>query len=158
MKEKSEKPQIEKDYFNSMPSHPAIQSLFNSIHYTKETNEPSLKTNAIDTSRFRLNEPTESHATEAISSIKTPKKSKTSKPHLDQWDNATNNAFAQLEQQVNRIENLELMNQFGANKWKLYNFQLETIANGIQREIEKLKHEEKEIEKQRFFDQVSFFI
>ncbi|KAG0150990.1 hypothetical protein CROQUDRAFT_651866 [Cronartium quercuum f. sp. fusiforme G11] len=44
---------------------------------------------------------------------------------LKGWQQSFNNSKAQLEQQRLRLLNLNLINQFGSNHWKLYNFLIE---------------------------------
>lgn len=49
------------------------------------------------------------------------------KNDISAWQECVNNSMAQLEHQAVRIENLELMSQFGTNAWKVYN---EYVARG----------------------------
>lgn len=53
---------------------------------------------------------------------------------LSSWKTSLQNAKSQLEQQRIRLLNLKLMNQYGANHWRLSNFLIE-------KEIEKLDNE-----------------
>ncbi|KAI9193695.1 Pre-mRNA-splicing factor SPF27 [Polychytrium aggregatum] len=92
--------------------------------------------NAIDISKFRLDAPAEDQADDP-----------------DAWLAAVENAHAQLEHQHNRLINLELMNKFGANAWKLYNFQLEHTVQAFERKIEEERQAIVEINKQRKLDQ-----
>lgn len=43
------------------------------------------------------------------------------KNDITAWQECVNNSMAQLEHQAVRIENLELMSQYGTNGWKVYN-------------------------------------
>lgn len=43
------------------------------------------------------------------------------KNDITAWQECVNNSMAQLEHQAVRIENLELMSQYGTNAWKVYN-------------------------------------
>ncbi|KAI9336744.1 Pre-mRNA-splicing factor SPF27 [Obelidium mucronatum] len=80
--------------------------------------------NAIDTSRFRLEPPSNPHSEE-------------------DWKAAVDNAHAQIEHQQNRLVNLELINKFGANAWKLHNFQLEAGIAQQKQELLDLNKERK---------------
>ena len=72
------------------------------------------KTNSIDTSRFRLQEPKEDQ----------------------DWSSAVNNAMAQLEYQENRYMNLDLLNKYGSNAWKIHNFQMEQLIKNVKEELD----------------------
>lgn len=50
-----------------------------------------------------------------------PAPSSGQKNDISAWQECVNNSMAQLEHQGVRIENLELMAQFGTNAWKVYN-------------------------------------
>lgn len=50
-----------------------------------------------------------------------PAPSSGQKNDISAWQECVNNSMAQLEHQAVRIENLELMSQFGTNAWKVYN-------------------------------------
>ncbi|KAG2468156.1 SPF27 factor, partial [Polypterus senegalus] len=50
-----------------------------------------------------------------------PAPSSGQKNDITAWQECVNNSMAQLEHQAVRIENLELMLQYGSNAWKLYN-------------------------------------
>lgn len=56
-----------------------------------------------------------------------PAPSSGQKNDISAWQECVNNSMAQLEHQAVRIENLELMSQFGTNAWKVYN---EYVAAG----------------------------
>ncbi|XP_010782564.1 pre-mRNA-splicing factor SPF27 [Notothenia coriiceps] len=43
------------------------------------------------------------------------------KNDITAWQECVNNSMAQLEHQAVRIDNLELMSQYGTNAWKVYN-------------------------------------
>jgi pre-mRNA-splicing factor SPF27 len=96
-------------------------------------------TSAIDTGRFRLDPPKPlTNPDEQVAS----------------WKSAVNNSRAQLEHQQSRLLNLELINQFGANAWKLHNFQLEAEVKRLQEELQRRKQEIQDLNKQRKLDQV----
>lgn len=50
-----------------------------------------------------------------------PAPSSGQKNDITAWQECVNNSMAQLEHQAVRIENLELMSQYGCNAWKVYN-------------------------------------
>lgn len=74
------------------------------------------KTNSIDISRFKLQEPKEDK----------------------DWSSAVNNAMAQLDYQENRFTNLDLLNKYGSNAWKIHNFQMEQLIKNIKDELDNL--------------------
>ncbi|CAI2723986.1 unnamed protein product [Schistosoma spindalis] len=51
------------------------------------------------------------------------------------WQDAMENAEAQLEHQATRIENLELMADYGCNAWKQYNNVLESSLQIYEKEL-----------------------
>ncbi|KAJ3039571.1 hypothetical protein HDU99_010230, partial [Rhizoclosmatium hyalinum] len=91
----------------------------------------------IDTTRFRLEPP--SHAQTASE---------------DQWAAAVANAHAQLEVQLARIATLELVSAFGANQWKIANFQLESMVARVRAEADAVKAELLALNKDRKTDQL----
>ncbi|KAI9017351.1 breast carcinoma amplified sequence 2 [Gaertneriomyces semiglobifer] len=92
---------------------------------------------SIDTVRFRLE----------------PPKDTTSE---DDWEAATRNSEAQLEHQYNRLINLELVNKFGNNAWRLHNYQLEHGVKAVAKELDWEKEEITEINKQRKIEQIRY--
>ncbi|KAJ3196183.1 pre-rRNA-processing protein esf1 [Irineochytrium annulatum] len=97
------------------------------------------KVSAIDTSRFRM-EP--------------PKPSNLPEEQEKGWRDAVNNAQAQLEHQHNRLLNLELINKFGQNSWRIHNYQLEGAVNQLKLQAKQQKEELQELNKERKIDQV----
>ncbi|KAJ3145499.1 hypothetical protein HDU86_000885 [Geranomyces michiganensis] len=84
----------------------------------------------LDIARFRLEPP------------KNPKS-------LADWQTALDNAEAQLEHQANRLLNLELVNTFGSNAWKLHCYQLEWLAASLQKEVDAAAKEVTDVNKER---------
>eukprot|EP01097_Dermamoeba_algensis_P002184 TRINITY_DN1873_c0_g1_i1.p1 TRINITY_DN1873_c0_g1~~TRINITY_DN1873_c0_g1_i1.p1 ORF type:complete len:237 (-),score=70.84 TRINITY_DN1873_c0_g1_i1:161-871(-) len=74
---------------------------------------------------------------------------------LAAWKKAVQNASSQLEHQQLRLQNLELLNVYGTNSWRLSNIDLEQTKNYLQKQLEQLQHEIEEINKQRKSFQVS---
>ncbi|KAI8818145.1 Pre-mRNA-splicing factor SPF27 [Fimicolochytrium jonesii] len=95
----------------------------------------SKPTTLINTTRFRLEPP--------------PQKSS-----LETWEKAVENAQAQLEHQSNRLINLELVNSFGSNAWKVHCHQLEWLNKSLAKEVEEIKKEVVDINKDRKVEQL----
>lgn len=57
---------------------------------------------------------------------------------------------------MNRLYNLELLQKYGANAWRVHNFQLEHELQQYQRTLEEYKQNILEINKQRKSEQVIF--
>ncbi|CAG8493886.1 8325_t:CDS:2, partial [Scutellospora calospora] len=89
----------------------------------------------MDTSRYKLIEPEDKEDEEA-------------------WKKAIDNSNAQLQHQNLRFFNLELLQKFGANAWKLHNFQLEHQLQQLQRLLEEYRQNILELNKQRKSSQV----
>jgi pre-mRNA-splicing factor SPF27 len=65
------------------------------------------------------------------------------------------NAEAQLEHQRTRTANLELMNKFGSNHWRVTNFLVEKDLERIQREDEDVRKRTEDVNRSRKSAQVS---
>ncbi|GBB88106.1 hypothetical protein RclHR1_14620006 [Rhizophagus clarus] len=89
----------------------------------------------MDTSRYKLAEPENKDDQEA-------------------WNDAVNNSKAQLQHQNLRMFNLELLQKFGANSWRLHNYQLENELQQYQKTLEEYKQNILELNKQRKADQL----
>ncbi|KAJ3187955.1 hypothetical protein HDU85_006348 [Gaertneriomyces sp. JEL0708] len=119
---------------------PPELSLFegnDSLQAELERISQNAKLQSIDTVRFRLE----------------PPKDITSE---DDWEAATRNSEAQLEHQYNRLINLELVNKFGNNAWRLHNYQLEHGVKAVAKELDWEKEEITEINKQRKIEQIRY--
>lgn len=63
-----------------------------------------------------------------------------SKQHdLAAWGKACDNAHAQLEHQLNRITNLELMLKYGANAWRAQTQMDEALLRQMEATLQSLK-------------------
>ncbi|KAJ1939727.1 hypothetical protein FBU59_004026, partial [Linderina macrospora] len=71
----------------------------------------------------------------------------------DAWRAAAENAAAQLEHQNIRLVNLELLQQFGANAWKLSNYQKEGMLRNIEMAVERQREEGVNVNKARKYEQ-----
>ncbi|KAJ2780125.1 hypothetical protein H4R18_003629 [Coemansia javaensis] len=60
---------------------------------------------------------------------------------VDAWRRAADNAAAQLEHQGARQENLELLQRFGANAWRLGNYQKEALLRSIEAATQRCRSE-----------------
>lgn len=56
-----------------------------------------------------------------LSRYELPAPSSGQKNDITAWQDSVNNSMAQLEHQAVRIENLDLMAQYGTNAWKVFN-------------------------------------
>ncbi|XP_077972076.1 pre-mRNA-splicing factor SPF27-like [Styela clava] len=71
------------------------------------------------------------------------------------WEECVKNSMAQLEHQVVRIENLELMLEYGPNAWKVYNEYLVQMLQGVQKKLQHVKKEIQEINWSRKNQQIN---
>ena len=55
------------------------------------------------------------------------------------WIETLENSFAQLEHQAARIDNLELMSEYGPNVWRMYNKTLKTLFDQAEKQLEEVK-------------------
>ncbi|PVV04214.1 hypothetical protein BB560_001296 [Smittium megazygosporum] len=89
-----------------------------------------------DTERYKLNQPEGDLAGDT-----------------EEWINSINNARSQLEHQQNRIENLELLNKYGANAWKIHNSRLESILDQLNKDLDYTNEQILYINKARKYEQ-----
>ncbi|KAJ2807814.1 hypothetical protein H4S07_003521 [Coemansia furcata] len=80
--------------------------------------------------------------------LETPKES-----NKDEWRWASDNAASQLEHQSIRLVNLELLQQFGANAWKLSNFQKEKMLAAIEKATDAYRQSGVDLNKARKYEQ-----
>eukprot|EP00041_Stephanoeca_diplocostata_P017137 m.341065 g.341065 ORF g.341065 m.341065 type:complete len:248 (-) comp20604_c0_seq4:927-1670(-) len=69
--------------------------------------------------------------------------------NIQAWIACVDNARAQLEHQKNRLDNLELMSQYGSQKWKLRATQADKQEKALQVELTNLSNKIQEINWQR---------
>ncbi|PIA15936.1 breast carcinoma amplified sequence 2 [Coemansia reversa NRRL 1564] len=72
---------------------------------------------------------------------------------VDAWKRAADNAASQLEHQGMRMENLELLQNFGANAWKLSNYQKESLLASIENATRRYEEEGTHLNKERKYEQ-----
>ncbi|KAI8332631.1 Pre-mRNA-splicing factor SPF27 [Chlamydoabsidia padenii] len=72
---------------------------------------------------------------------------------VEAWKKAVDNTKAQLESQAGSMFNLELLQKYGANAWRVHNYQLESYLNQIKQETERYRNEINEINRERKYDQ-----
>uniref|UniRef100_A0A8C6P9L6 Pre-mRNA-splicing factor SPF27 n=1 Tax=Nothobranchius furzeri TaxID=105023 RepID=A0A8C6P9L6_NOTFU len=77
------------------------------------------------------------------------------KNDITAWQECVNNSMAQLEHQAVRIENLELMSQYGTNAWKVYNDNLAFLIEMAQKELHKFRKQIQDLNWQRKNDQLA---
>lgn len=73
--------------------------------------------------------------------------------NLEAWQTSLENVKAQIQNQYNWIENLELAKLYGANAWKLYNEGLVHTEKSLEQELTQLKKKVEEINWERKKDQ-----
>ncbi|XP_027199858.2 BCAS2 pre-mRNA processing factor [Dermatophagoides pteronyssinus] len=61
------------------------------------------------------------------------------------WQECMENSFAQLEHQAIRIQNLELLGQYGAETWKMYNSILTQLLARSKAHLEKIRKQIQDI-------------
>ncbi|KAF3696591.1 Pre-mRNA-splicing factor SPF27 Protein BCAS2 -like protein [Channa argus] len=84
-----------------------------------------------------------------------PAPSSGQKNDITAWQECVNNSMAQLEHQAVRIENLELMSQYGTNAWKIYNDNLALMIETAQKELQKFRKQIQDLNWQRKNDQLA---
>ncbi|KAI8645873.1 Pre-mRNA-splicing factor SPF27 [Parasitella parasitica] len=90
--------------------------------------------NALDTKRYELQGPEDEN-------------------NLEGWKAAVNNTKSQLESQAGSMFNLELLQKYGANAWRVHNFQLEKDLADIRKNTENVRNQILEINRERKNDQ-----
>jgi len=83
--------------------------------------------------------------------VEPPPQSKRNDP--DAWEQAIANAQAQLEHQYLRLTNLELLNNYGGNMWRMHNAQVEETQRNIAKILEQYKKEIEDTNRQRKIEQ-----
>ncbi|KAF7726849.1 hypothetical protein EC973_008356 [Apophysomyces ossiformis] len=100
--------------------------------WARVQNKESL--NALDTSRYELKGPAD-------------------ETDVDAWKAAVDNTKSQLESQASSMFNLELLQKYGANAWRVHNYQLESYLKQIQKATEQYRTQSRDINRQRKADQ-----
>jgi len=85
--------------------------------------------------------------------VEQPPPSKKNDPEA--WNNAVRNAQAQLEHQHLRLVNLELLNNYGANAWKVHNYTLEKLHKSVAQSLELCKKDVEDVNRARKLEQES---
>ncbi|TPX72778.1 hypothetical protein SpCBS45565_g00369 [Spizellomyces sp. 'palustris'] len=124
------------DQIASLVSHPPPSTLHPSLVPTPYDTPPEAppKIQTFDTTRLRLDTPSEST--------------------VEAYKLAVENACAQLEHQNTRMVNLELVHTFGSNAWKLHCFQLEYLKKKVDVQVEQIKKEVLEVNRERKMGQM----
>ena len=73
---------------------------------------------------------------------------------VDAWQKALDNAGSQTEHQQLRLGNLELMNKYGANAWRVGNYLVEKEIERLQSQTEIIKTKTEEVNRERKAKQV----
>lgn len=74
---------------------------------------------------------------------------------VDAWVSALNNARAQLEHQQGRILNLELMQKYGPNAWRVHAKQVEGLQRHLEFQRDKVRAQIEEVNRKRKVEQLS---
>jgi pre-mRNA-splicing factor SPF27 len=74
---------------------------------------------------------------------------------LDAWKKAIDNAGSQLEHQQLRLSNLELMQKYGGNAWRVANFLVEKEIERLEKQTEDVKLRTEELNRERKARQAS---
>ncbi|EPZ34854.1 hypothetical protein ROZALSC1DRAFT_27342, partial [Rozella allomycis CSF55] len=130
---------IEKELANSTfaPPEPVENLRFKDdsvLNSEFERMDKGVEMSQLDMARYRLNVP----------------KSKNKK----EWIKAIENAYIQLEHQRIRATNLELLKAYGADAWNIYNQQMRELENYINRDLEFVKNNIIDINRQRKIEQI----
>ena len=80
------------------------------------------------------------------------------KNDITAWNDSVENSLAQLEHMSTRIENLELLEKYGANGWKTHNELLSKMVETAQKHLSNLRREIQETNWQRKSDQMSISV
>ncbi|KAL6056804.1 Pre-mRNA-splicing factor SPF27 [Balamuthia mandrillaris] len=124
-----------RDYLSHLP--PSVEPTFGGSEILQAEYKrvaSGLKMQPLDTQRYQV-----------------PKPSDLNDPQ--QWRKAIANAEAQLEHQNQRLTNLNLLSQYGANAWLVHNGQVEGLQRRLQQQIAAVRQEINEVNRQRKTEQ-----
>jgi len=128
------------DYLESCPALEKFELKFKDGSFLKEELDRVAKGNPIkqlDVSRYKLERP-----------------SGKDESSLKKWQQARDNAQAQLEHQHTRIMNLELMSKYGTNAWRKHNEALVGTKKYMESLLQTEREEVEKINSKRKMDQV----
>mmetsp|Transcript_22522 Transcript_22522/g.31366 ORF Transcript_22522/g.31366 Transcript_22522/m.31366 type:complete len:229 (+) Transcript_22522:69-755(+) len=120
---------------NLFHNHPLLQSEMDRIAKKIEQEErgfPADNSHRIDQTRYQLQPPPLNQ-----------------KSDVQAWEKALNNAQAQLEHQYLRIENLELLQTYGANSWIQFNSFLDNTLKRLNTDLDETKKQLETVNLQR---------
>ncbi|GAA99735.1 uncharacterized protein L969DRAFT_89588 [Mixia osmundae IAM 14324] len=124
-----------RDLSSQLPEDVASR-LFSSSHFLqtelKRVSSSSQAEGGLDTTRYSLPVPPSGE-----------------QASIEEWQAALDNASAQLEHQATRLNNLELLNSFGANSWRLSNFLIDRSAERYKGAIDSTTEATETINRQR---------
>ena len=69
------------------------------------------------------------------------------------WNECVENSMAQLEHHACRMINLEIMSEYGATTWRIYNQTMQTMFDEAQKRLNRLRKEIQEVNLQRKTEQ-----
>jgi len=127
-----------KDYLNHLPP---LELNFDNCPLIKEEWKRMEETNSYQLLPFDLSKYT----------VSKPKENKLK--DVNDWQKSISNAKTQLEHQYLRLENIELMKNYGANKWILYVQQLEENKKRLEQILSKYKENIRKVNRVRKTEQ-----
>eukprot|EP01102_Stenamoeba_stenopodia_P011094 TRINITY_DN3393_c0_g1_i1.p1 TRINITY_DN3393_c0_g1~~TRINITY_DN3393_c0_g1_i1.p1 ORF type:complete len:263 (-),score=60.99 TRINITY_DN3393_c0_g1_i1:114-848(-) len=139
--EMSKRAFVPEQYLAHLPAVP--KSSFEDSVFLKEEFERMQrgeKLKPLDTSRYTIQAPKTS--------------AKPTPTDVESWRQALGNAESQLEHQSIKTENLELLSVYGANLWKLYNTELETVKNKVQAQLSETQDKIDDVNRKRKREQL----
>lgn len=139
--EMSKKPFVPEQYLAHLPAVP--KSTFEDSVFLKEEFERMQrgeKLQPLDISRYTIQAPKTS--------------AKPTAADVGAWGAALKNAESQLEHQAIKTENLELLSVYGANLWKLYNEELDSIKNKVQAQLNETQDKIDDVNRKRKREQL----
>ncbi|KAG1473909.1 hypothetical protein G6F56_000673 [Rhizopus delemar] len=117
---------------------PATVDLFENNQALKQEMErlqQKKSLDVLDTERYELKGPSDGDDVEA-------------------WKTAVNNTKSQLESQAGSMFNLELLSKYGANAWRVHNYQLEAYLEHLKNDTEGVRNQIMDINKERKTEQL----
>ncbi|CAO3671036.1 unnamed protein product [Rhizopus stolonifer] len=117
---------------------PATVDLFENNQALKQEMErlqQKKSLDVLDTERYELKGPSDGDDVEA-------------------WKTAVNNTKSQLESQAGSMFNLELLSKYGANAWRVHNYQLEAYLEHLKNDTENVRNQIMDINKERKTEQL----
>lgn len=123
------------DHLNLPPVRPvpsANDSLFGTELARVQAGKPIPAGKGLDTRRYALPAPSGKNAN-----------------NLEAWEQALKSSLSQLEHQRLRLMNANLMNQYGANAWRVQNFSVENMIARLERDATETRQAIEQVNRER---------